>query len=221
MLDAAGHGRQGLMRGVAGNDDEFVAPEAAGVVEALAQDGAQDLAQITQGLVAGVVAVGVVELLEFVDVEKDEAQGHGRAPRARDLPFQDGLEMVAVEDLGQGVEQGLFLDLAFQSADGGDAPTHDQGVIRSRGQSGEEQFQLQVLVVEHDLGLHGLGAVLQVFHAPRSGKKGGRARDLEQVLAPQEGRVPTRGIGDGPGRVRGHDQILHGLKQEIQKVALA
>jgi hypothetical protein len=70
----AGGGRQ--------QDHELLAAEARQVVDRakpLAHRGAQRL----QGLVAGGVAQGVVELLEVVDVDQPHRQRGGRRPRAR------------------------------------------------------------------------------------------------------------------------------------------
>ena len=128
--------------------------------------------------------------------------------------------MVAVEDLGQGIEQGLLPDLALQSADGRDVAAHDQAVVGPGGEAGEDQLQLQVLVVEHDLHLHGRGALLQELHVPGLFLAVHGPGQLKEVAAGQEGAVAARGVGDGPLPVRGHDQVLHGGEQVVQEIPL-
>jgi hypothetical protein len=98
--------------------------------------------------------------------KKISPSGGVGAPAIGKLPFEQGLEMVAVEDLGQGVEQGLLPDFALQPADGGDVAADNKAVVGAEGKAGKDEFELQVLVVEHDLHFHRSTALLQKFHVP-------------------------------------------------------
>src|SRR5580765_5696040 len=59
--------------------------------------------QLAQDLIAGAVAETVVDALELVDVEIDDAERLARAARARALGRERGLEAAPVEEAGEAV----------------------------------------------------------------------------------------------------------------------
>ena len=67
----------------------------------------EERAHRAQQRVAGGVAEGVVELLEVVDVDHDDAERHLPPPRPPQLAVQRLLHVAAVEEPGQGIADGL------------------------------------------------------------------------------------------------------------------
>src|SRR6185436_13233664 len=104
--------RHGRSRAGQGND-ELLAAEAAGnvlVAEAVHQaiaDGAQDR-------VAGVMAVIVVELLEVVDVDRENADTLLSPRRARELPPARFHHVAPIEHAGQRIAYRLIAQLITQ-----------------------------------------------------------------------------------------------------------
>jgi len=198
LLDPFRDAPQADRVGMAGDDDEFVSAETAGEVEAFAQRASQELSQILKGLVPAVMPVGVVELLEFVDVEKEESEGNLGAPCTGNFPFQQRQQVVAVEDLGQGVEEGLLPDFAFEPADGGYVAADHEAVVGTMNKAREDQFQLQVFSGENNLHFDGPGALFQEVHVPLLALIGHGLGELEQVASGQKRAMASRGKGDGP-----------------------
>ena len=140
----------------------------------------------TDHLVAGAVAVAVVDALEVVDVEREQQRRLAAAGDAVDLARERQLEAAAVGDAGQRVA-------ARQVDEGIDEPLHPAraaGVARRRGVPRLRQ-QLQRLV-QAQLGLRACGAVHE-------------SRASLAALAPQERpelacrHRPVRGIAAAGG----------------------
>ena len=92
-------------RRVRHHDDEFLAAEPADEIGA-AHDAAHALGEMLQHLVAGVMAVGVVDRFEMVDVEHHQRQ---RAALMRGLVEQSGemrLEIAPIVEAGQRIDGG-------------------------------------------------------------------------------------------------------------------
>jgi len=90
------HGRRQQQR-------ELVAAEAKPGVDAGPDRRPDSRRQLAQDLVAGAVAEAVVDSLELVDVEMDDAQRLARAARARAFGGERGLEAAPVEEAGEAV----------------------------------------------------------------------------------------------------------------------
>ena len=106
--------------------------------------GLQAAAELPAGRVAGEVAVGVVDLLEVVDVEHDQRQRPPVALRARDLALEQLVEEPLVVDAGQAVEDRQAVDLlvvgaldvgAGQELQHRLAEAHDVAVVELRRRS--------------------------------------------------------------------------------------
>ena len=104
-----GHGI-GLAACAVEQQRELVATEPGGGV-ALAKARAQALRHRAQQLVAGMVAVAVVDRLELVDVEQQNA--HAGAAALEGV-LETVVEEGAVGKLGEGVVEGLALELVLQ-----------------------------------------------------------------------------------------------------------
>ena len=122
------------------HDGELVAAEARDHRLVRAR-GAAAAAHLAQQLVADVVAEGVVDLLEPVEVHEQ----HGRGAGGLQAPFEALLEVQPVGQPGQRVVQGQVLGLL-----GGAADPLDQRVVgqRDAGMAGEGLKQLGVFGVE-------------------------------------------------------------------------
>ena len=84
---------------------------------------AEDLGDLANDTVTLQVAVGVVELLEVVDVEHDEAEGGLVAPRPLQLLVEGLLEEMVGEQARHAVRGGLAEETRVLDGDGGEA--HD------------------------------------------------------------------------------------------------
>ena len=76
------------------------------------------LGELAQDRVAGVVPVGVIDRLEAIDVDEGDAEWLVVADRSLDLGAQDGEQGLAVRDAGQPVMSGARLDLEEGAAGG-------------------------------------------------------------------------------------------------------
>ena len=128
-------------------DGELVAAQArhAGAV---ADEVVQSLAEIAQEVVAHVVAEGVVELLEAVEVEQEQATGGAVPARGLDLPLEEHVEPAPVGQLGEVVVGGVVavaLGLPAQRARG--APDDPEEHEPEADQAGGEQAVDGVRVV--------------------------------------------------------------------------
>src|SRR6266513_3780662 len=82
------------------NDDEFLSAGTTGDVF-LAHAGRQFVRDPSQGAVAHLVAQGVVDPLEMVHVDRDDADRSSEATRAQYLAVQAFLELAAVVQSGE------------------------------------------------------------------------------------------------------------------------
>ena len=106
---------------------------------------AEELGDFPDDAVSLQVAVGVVELLEVVDVEHHEAEGRLVAPRSLQLLVEGLLEEVVGEQAGHAVRGGLAEEARVLDGDGGEA--HDardvldllQAVGLARAAAGQEE----------------------------------------------------------------------------------
>ena len=116
---ALGDALRGVAVGVAQQDGELVAAEAGdhvGLADAVVQraaDGADDL-------VAGLVAAGVVDVLEAVEVEQEDRALAAVARGVGDVLGELLVEAAAVEELGQRVVVGQVLQLVLEALALGD-----------------------------------------------------------------------------------------------------
>ncbi|MNS69235.1 hypothetical protein D3C72_1025410 [compost metagenome] len=140
--NALGDDQRGLGRGLGQHHRELLAAvtrDEIGLAGALLQHAGDAL----QHLIPEQVAVGVVELLEVVHVEQDQAGAVAVARAALELGGQLLLEVAAVVDLGQAVGHGELLGGAVEL-----------GVLDGhRGLGGEDVQELLVRAVEGALGL--------------------------------------------------------------------
>ena len=107
--------------------DKFVATVAEGIVDQ-AQVRLDGVANLGEQLAADEMSVGIVHLLEVVEIEEEDAELVSETRRAVDLGFERLVEMTRVVESGAVVRDGQFLD-AFHGAriiDG------DGGVIGER-----------------------------------------------------------------------------------------
>ncbi len=133
-----------LAGGAAGEDDgELVAAEPGqGVAGAAAP--AQDVGHFSDQLVAGGVTVGVVDLLEVIEVEHQDGAGGALAPRPRHRDLQVFVEAAAVLQAGQRVLACLALQLLHALLA---APDEDQGAEQGSDRDadpGQHQRQADV-----------------------------------------------------------------------------
>src|SRR6185437_3909648 len=96
------------------DDEEFVAAAAEGEI-LLADAGADELADAAEEGVTGGVAEGVVEELEIVDVDHEEAEGRAILAAAVDELVEAFVEHAAVEQAGEHVAGGLSAELADEA----------------------------------------------------------------------------------------------------------
>ncbi len=150
LLDRARESLRQVQRleiaGRAGDDDELVAAQPGHEV-GVAHHAGQPFGGGADQLVAGGVAVGVVDLLEAVQVHEQHGEGLAVALRAGHRPVERLFERHAVGQAGQAVVVGQFVQTpvgSLQLALGG----------AQRGQVGEDadQHLLAARVQEHGLG---------------------------------------------------------------------
>ena len=101
-------------RRVGKHQQEFLAAVAAEPVDA-ADVGEHGDGECPQHLVAGRVAIGVVDALEPVEIDQRDRAGASCAVGAGDLVIQHPHDAAAVERAGQFVEFGEFLDAPVAS----------------------------------------------------------------------------------------------------------
>ena len=167
-------------------------------------------AHLAQQPVTHVVAEGVVDLLEAVDVH----QQHRRRPVGEQPPLEPLLEVQAVRQAGQRVVQREVLGLLRRSAHPRDQARVGQG---HAGVPGQRLEQLEVVAVER---AHVVEPVAHQEHAgdlpavaQRRGQAVGPALGAQQVVlgalaaAGQQHRFPLAGCGppgDGIGLAEHH-----------------
>ena len=110
--------------GLGKQDDELIATVAEGVVDEaqVALDGAADFGEQAA---ADEVSVVVIDQLEVVEIEEDDAELVAEAERAVDLGFDAVIEVARVVEAGAVVGDGEFLDLF----DGAGVVDGDGGVV--------------------------------------------------------------------------------------------
>ena len=131
---------------------ELVAAEPGGGV-ALAQAAAQPVGHRAQQLVAGVVAVAVVDRLELVDVEQQHADARAAA---LERVLEPVVEERAVRELGERVVERLALELLLERLELAHGLLEAVVLERDRHVAGERLEQPQVLVGE--AAVHALAA---------------------------------------------------------------
>jgi hypothetical protein len=70
---------------------------------------AQDLAHLPKHTIAAVMAAQIVDLLEVIEVDDDDARGHAVGQEILD----EALDAVSVQDIGQAIERREPLELVF------------------------------------------------------------------------------------------------------------
>ena len=106
-------GLSGVLAQVLEQDDELVSAEAGDGV-AVGCAGGEPPGDLDQQLVADVVAAGLVEDLEIVEIDEQERPFSPAAPAARQRLLQTVQEQATVGQLGQGIVVGQMLDLLFR-----------------------------------------------------------------------------------------------------------
>ncbi|MNN19546.1 hypothetical protein D3C81_1327910 [compost metagenome] len=127
----------GHFRGVVGrfdDDDEFIAADAADDVGA-AQDGHQALGDELEQLVAAVVAQRIVDYLEVVQVQQQQAHAAVLAVGARQRVGQGVVEFMAVRQLRDGVDVGQVVQMVFRMLGRGARAAHHQERQAERAQA--------------------------------------------------------------------------------------
>ena len=109
--------------------DELVAAVARGDVVVLGV-GDERVGDLAQHRVTGLVPVGVVDLLEVVDVEHEQADRRGQALRPRHLSLERLVEQPPVGEAGERVAGGQALVLTEQAG----VAERERGVHRRLGQ---------------------------------------------------------------------------------------
>lgn len=122
VLQALGHNDAVVLAGLGQKDDELIAAVAEGVVDE-AQSGLDAVADVGEEFAADQVSVGVIDLLEVVEVEEDHGELVSEALRAVDLGFEHLVKMARVVETGAVVSDGEFLNafhgLGVVDGDGG------------------------------------------------------------------------------------------------------
>ena len=185
--DVLGHDYRTFQIGDGQDGDEFLTAIARRQVSAL-YVGFERHGHEPQHLVAGLVAIGVVEILEMIDVDDHQAERLTAGMGLIDGCVQALVEALAVGNLGEGIKHGFaphVVEITLQSGD-----------ILARG----VQLLLQ--------GLVGL------LHAPGFGEQplGQRLHRLGRDIALQvaAGRLQRARIGAGRGHRR-VDRLMHRL----------
>ena len=167
--------------GVAGGDDhaELLAAETADDVGA-AHGAAQQVGEVAQHLVAGAVAVDVVDALEVVDVEHQHGDRVAHTAGARQLGAQPLVEVAVVVEAGERVRLRLVLE-----------PRADLRVVEcERRRVREANRELELLVLEGG----GLAEAVDVEHALDHVARDQRNGDQRLGLV---GRSPGHGLRAG------------------------
>ncbi len=188
-----------------------------------------------EALVAGLVAVGVVEALEVVDVAEDEREGRLVAGAPAPLLAQRGVETPAVGDLGERVESGDALEVAvavLQLAPGlgqlSVLPVHLLGLGQQLEVDGDEAVEVVAGALREDAQERHQRAGVGGQALPEDG-----LRDLqhERVVEGAQGRRALAPLDEGhlaeavPGAA--HRHLLAGLgdhdvagEDHVHRVAL-
>ena len=174
--------RLGLVRDLLEEDRELVATEAGGGVARPDRE-AKALADRLQDLVPGRMPEAVVEVLEVVHVEEHDGNARG-APATQPVEDvgQSVQEQASIGEPGQGVPEGLIVDLVVQA-----------GVLEREGRlAGEELRQLHAALAE-DV------------------RFGGRQlKDAGRFAADDQRQDDHARLADGP-EVRDLVRIAHGI----------
>ncbi len=153
-----------------------------------------------QHLIAHLVAVGVVDTLEVIDIQQQERQRRRELPRPLELGTGAFKEVPAVAALGQHIGGGQALQLAFELLLLGDVlgDTHDDRALATVGAAAEETLvaqPAQLPVATDDAVLagfhralveHGEHALLREFEVIRIDRVAPLA-----VIGQQQGRRAT------------------------------
>ena len=135
---------------------------------------AQPARHLPQRLVAGIVAVGIIDLLEPVNIQGDHREGRLVTAAAFELQPGQLEELAAVEQLGQGVGNGHVDSLLIQPG-----VFQGNGGLVSKG-LGQLGISLRIslrLVGESHQETHALAARPQ-----RQGNAAGKARQISQAV---------------------------------------
>ena len=169
-----GHRHRARLVGVAQQDGEFVAAQArhhpVGRKQARQQRG-----QLRQQLVAGVVAGGVVDQLELVEVHVQQRPVRAAVVELGDGPIEPALELAAVVQAGERIVAGLVAQLLAQHPQLGDVVGHGQQVRhlaqadRGHRQRGPER-RLVGAAQQGRLAEDGVGGDGQRLHALAQGR---------------------------------------------------
>ncbi len=213
MVDAVGYDLGVLPGGLGEEEEELVAAESAEVVvgaEALG-DGVDYAAE---GGVSGCVALGVVDGLEVVYV--DEGDGElllAVTADALELGCQLLLDAAAVEGTGEGILEGLLLDLAEEAAVEHEQleEAHDADEDHLR----EEQGALQ-RVVRHEVGGRSVdedeGCTVQAAEAVERHEVAEERQQRASLGVAEEfdGDEPAgEGVEEGDDDDAGDDCVMH------------
>lgn len=148
-----------LVAGIGKDDRELVATVARGEIARPARRLADDRSRLPEALVPGLVAIGIVELLEVIDIEHQQRQRRARADGAVPLAAQRGVEGAPVGQPGQAVAVGERGEFAFQRLLAGDVADGEHDVARPPGVGVEDRpgigLDPQRLAIDsHDAEFH-------------------------------------------------------------------
>ena len=124
-LSAARRARLFVGRGE--KHDEFLAAETADEIDVAARRPHERLSRRLQRLIAGPMAVDVVDALEMVEIDDQQRRRQGDAVDAGDRLLGGGKESAPIGEAGQIVGHGETLDLALAFEDAADRIDHRKG----------------------------------------------------------------------------------------------
>jgi len=204
---------------------------------ALAQVALQHAADLAQHLVTGLVAAGVVDELELVQVHEEQGALAPHGARLAEQGFQPALELAPVHQAGERIVAGLPGQLfhivllarhvvQHQHGARGPALVADRGTHQLDGHQalvgahhrGGEAIAVRGAAAQHPLhqlvGAQGAGAIIELQHLGQ-GATGGLVR-----------RHAQQGLGCGievehrAMRVGGHHGIANGRQRDVGLLAL-
>ena len=104
--------------------DEFLAPESADEIDIAARRPGERLSRRLQRLIAGPMAVDVVDALEMVEIDDQQRRRQGDAVDVGDRLLGGGKESAPIGEAGQVVGHGETLDRALAFEDAADRVDH-------------------------------------------------------------------------------------------------
>src|ERR1700738_4609420 len=108
--DAVGDALGFFVQGLGQNESEFVAAVTRGGVDGAAVD-AEDVREAIERVAADEVAVGVIDLLEAVEIEQENREGATVAIGALGFRFEDVEQAAVVGEASEGVADGEVANL--------------------------------------------------------------------------------------------------------------